>query len=122
MLRLLTSPNILLDEILAWQSAPDRAVWFGRESIGSKVKRGWPRLKSNLDNDEPTILALIREEGYLANLTNNHQVLAIGYTYHPTTQDLKIHVEGHEEDEEEPPEIYGESEELELAQSQGDAS
>jgi DNA-directed RNA polymerase subunit beta' len=37
-------------------------------------------------------------------------------------QDLKIHVEGHEEDEEEPPEIYGESEELELAQSQGDAS
>lgn len=88
----LTSPNMLLDEILAWQSAPDRAVWLGRESIGSKVKREWPKLKSNLDNDEPTILALIREEGYLANLTNNHQVLAIGYTYHPTTKDLKIHV------------------------------
>jgi hypothetical protein len=85
-------PNLILDEMFDWQSAPDAPSFLRKESVGLRTRRQWPKLKGRLDNDRPTILVLIRVEGYFANPTRNHQVLAIGYNYHPTTQDLRIQV------------------------------
>jgi len=82
----------ILDDIYDWQSAPDEEHWHRKRSVGARTKREWQKLRNELDNDRPAILVLIREEGYLANPTLNHQVLAIGYDYNPTTKDLQIQV------------------------------
>jgi hypothetical protein len=82
----------ILDDIYDWQSAPDEEHWHRKRSVGARTKKEWWKLKNELDNDTPAILVLIREEGYLANPTLNHQVLAIGYEYDPTTKDLQIQV------------------------------
>ena len=91
-IRTLLSPNNIVDEIYDWQSAPDEGHWYRKHSIGWRTKREWWELKNNLDDNKPTILVLILVEGYFANLTYNHQVLATGYDYHPSTRDLKIQV------------------------------
>lgn len=82
----------ILDDIYDWQSAPDEERWHRKRGVGSRTKREWWKLKNELDNDTPAILVLIREEGYFANPTLNHQVLAIGYEYDPATKDLQIQV------------------------------
>lgn len=73
-----------------WQSAPDISSVLRKHSVGFRTRQEWPILKSQLDAGEPTVVLLIRVEGYSANLTKNHQVLAIGYTYNNATKDLVI--------------------------------
>jgi len=91
-IKTLLEPNMLLDDIYDWQSAPDESYWYRKRSIGWRTKGEWWKLKDNLDKGKPSILVLIRVEGYFANPTSNHQVLAIGYDYHPTSKDLQIQV------------------------------
>ncbi len=81
---------IVLARMFVWQGAPDEDYWNKKPSLGQRTKREWRKLKSELDNDTPTVLVLIRSTGFLANPTNNHQVLATGYEYDPTTKDLVI--------------------------------
>lgn len=88
----LLHPNNILDDIYVWQSAPDEGSFFAPHSIRWRTKNQWPELQNNLEANKPTILLLIRQSGYLANPTKNHQVLAIGYKYHPTFKDLWIYV------------------------------
>lgn len=91
-IKTLMSPNIILDTIYDWQTAPDEAHWYRKHSVGSRTKKEWWKLKNDLDNNKPAILVLIRAGRYLANPTVNHQVLAIGYDYDPTAKDLTIQV------------------------------
>jgi hypothetical protein len=83
-------PVDLLPVLYDWQSAPDVSNPWRKISIAERTKAEWPKLKRELDADRPTILILIRSDGYLGNPTRNHQVLAIGYTFHPATKDLTI--------------------------------
>jgi hypothetical protein len=80
----------LLAKMYDWQSAPDVSQPWRKASIGQRTKQEWPFIKSELDNQRPVILVLIRSSGYLGNWTLNHQVLAVGYEYNPTTKDLVI--------------------------------
>ena len=85
-----TTPPDLLARLYDWQSAPNVSSLWRKPSIAQRTKREWPLLKKELDNDRPAILVLIRANGYFDNPTKNHQVLAIGYEYDPTTKDLVI--------------------------------
>ena len=84
-------PPSIIEAIYDWQSAPDEGHWNRKHSVGSRTKIQWPRLKSALDAGHPTQLVLIRVEGYLANISKNHQVVAIGYEWNATTKDLTIY-------------------------------
>ena len=82
----------LLTWMYDWQSAPDVGIWWRKPSIGQRTKNEWPKLKNELDHDRLATLVLIRSNGYFADPTQNHQVLAYGYEYDPPTKDLVIYV------------------------------
>ncbi len=84
-------PASVIQRIYDWQSAPDESHWNRKHSVGYLTKQEWPGLKAELDANRSTQLVLIRVEGYLANISKNHQVLAIGYEWNPTTKDLTIY-------------------------------
>ena len=88
----LLKPNNIIDDIYDWQSAPDESQWYRKHSVGSRTKQEWWKLKNRLDSGKPTTLVLIQVEGYFANPTLNHQVIAMGYEYDPTSRDLTIDV------------------------------
>jgi hypothetical protein len=48
-----------------------------------------PRLMSRIDSGKPALLVLMRARGFLS-LTQNHQVLATGYTYDPASKKLTV--------------------------------
>jgi hypothetical protein len=82
----------VVSKIYDWQSAPDEGHTIRKHSVGWRTKQEWPQLKRELDAARPTQLVLIRVEGYLSNLSDNHQVVAIGYVWNPTSKDLTINV------------------------------
>lgn len=82
-------PSVLA-KMYQFQSAPDQVDQFRKTSIGELTRSEWPALKAALNSGNPTILVLIRASGTFDNPTKNHQVLATGYTYQPTTKDLLI--------------------------------
>ncbi|MFC1996744.1 hypothetical protein ACFLXI_03940 [Chloroflexota bacterium] len=87
-----STPPELIAQMYDWQSAPNVADWWRKPSIGQRTKSEWPKLKNELDNDRPTVIVLIRSYGYFDDPTQNHQVLAYGYEYNPSTKDLLIYV------------------------------
>ena len=87
-----STPPSLIAKMYDWQSAPDIGDWWRKSGIGQRTKKEWPKLKTELDDDLPTILVLIRSSGYFSDPTKNHQVLAYGYEYNPATKDLVIYV------------------------------
>lgn len=88
--RQIRSLDRIIDDIYEWQSSPDEGHWNRKHSVGSRTKKQWPILKEMLDADKPSMIVLIRVEGYTANMSKNHQILAIGYQFNPTTKDLII--------------------------------
>lgn len=85
-------PPEVVSMIYNWQSAPDVGHWWLKHSVGHRTKEQWPKLRSTLRDGWPVNLILIRVEGYTANISDNHQVLAIGYIYNSSTKDLTIQV------------------------------
>lgn len=83
------TPGVLA-KILEWQASPDEPHSHTPHSMGYRTRREWPVLKAMIDDSQPAILVLIREEGLTANPTNNHQVLAFGYDHDPSTGDLWV--------------------------------
>jgi hypothetical protein len=79
-------------EIYDWQRRPDQGHWWQPHSVGYLTKKEWPKLGDKINTGLPTILCLIRVEGYTANPTNNHQVLAYKYDYNDLSKDLTIWV------------------------------
>ncbi len=87
-----TIPADLISTIYDWQRSPDLPHAHTPNSIRYRQKGEWRVLKSLLDKGVPTILVLIKKEGYFADISGNHQVLAIGYEFNPATRDLKVEV------------------------------
>ena len=87
-----TLANGVVAKIYDWMRSPDLPHSHTPHSIRYRQKVEWPILKDYIDRGNPAILCLIREEGYLAEISKNHQVLAIGYDYSPTPRDLKVEV------------------------------
>jgi len=83
-------PNVLV-KMYSFQSAPDQISLLRKSSIGQLTRREWPPLKAALDDDRPCILVLIRASGIFGNPTKNHQVVAFGYEFNPSTKDLVIY-------------------------------
>lgn len=76
-----------------WQRSPDIPHRHTPHSIRYKQKGEWKVLKTQyIDKGKPAILCLIREEGYVAEIWKNHQVLAFGYEYEPTPRNLKVEI------------------------------
>jgi hypothetical protein len=75
----------VLEKLLTWAILDTRilARFVERDEI--------PKLRQRLDSGSPAILVLMRARGLLS-LTQNHQVLAIGYTYDPATKDMTINL------------------------------
>lgn len=88
----------MLARCLTWQLLPDRSPWwmFWRDGVLEETgKRQWPNLKAFLDNGTPVSLTLIRVAG-VANPSNNHQVVAIGYEEAADrTMEVKIYDPNH---------------------------
>lgn len=82
----------VLAKIYDWMRSPDLPHVHTPESIRHRQKVEWPVLQSYINQGKPAILCLIRAEGYIADISNNHQVLAIGYEYASTTRDLKVEI------------------------------
>lgn len=87
-----TLPPDVLATIYDWQRSPDLPHAHTPNSIRFRQKAEWQKLQQALNRKVPVVLVLIREEGYFASISKNHQVLAIGYEYKPTTRDLKVEV------------------------------
>ena len=87
-----TLPVGVVTKIYDWQRSPDQPHVHTPHSIRYRQKSEWGELKKEIDQKRPAILVLIRAEGYFADITRNHQVLAFGYEYNPTTRDLKVEV------------------------------
>lgn len=78
---------------LKWQLRPARRRISTRHTIGSSTYQQWRRkLRSRINKGAPTILGLIRANGPKADPSNNHQVLAIGYTFDAGAKDLTLSV------------------------------
>ena len=83
-------PSVLA-KMYSFQSAPDQISLLRKSCIGQLTRREWPPLKVALDDDRPCILVLIRASGFFGNPTKNHQVVAFGYEFDPSTKDLVIY-------------------------------
>lgn len=74
-----------LERLLTW------AILDTRILARLTANREIPAMLAKLDEGEPVILVLIRSRGFLS-LTQNHQVLATGYTYSEETKDMTIRI------------------------------
>lgn len=75
--------------VLKWMRHPDgeaSRTWLWRRESLARLVRGaeWPALKRRLDEDDPTILCLIRTRG-AKHATDNHIVVATGYEHDEAT-------------------------------------
>ncbi len=84
-------------------------------------KDEWPNLRMRLDAGHPTILLLVRSTG-LKDLTENHQVVAIGYSWdggaRPTTH---IYDPNHPDAEQHPEFTLADDKGIRGMESDGDA-
>ncbi len=85
-----STPPDLMVLLYEWQSAPSVSSVWRKQSLANRARGEWNKLKHELDNGKPTILILIRANGYFDNPTKNHQVLATGYEFDPATKDLVV--------------------------------
>jgi len=79
-----------LPRIIEWQNSPDQPHWWTPHSLAWRTRQEWPKLAGRIDAGKPTVLVLMRTEGATADPTHNHQVLAFGYEWQPTTHDLTV--------------------------------
>lgn len=91
--QLLTLSELDVRQIWDWQRSPDVPHAHTPDSIRFKQKGQWQVLQSQyIDKSRPAILCLIRQEGYVAEIWKNHQVLAFGYDYESAPRNLTVEV------------------------------
>ncbi len=78
-LQIETIPSQIIAKVYDWQSSPDLSQRWTRHSIGYRTKREWSKIEASLNAGKPVVLLLIRVQGYFADISKNHQVVAIGY-------------------------------------------
>lgn len=67
----------------AWQlrADEDRGSTPG---LGTRTTREWQRVRQSIDAGQPAVICLIREQGVLGKVWNNHQVVVHGYQIQPS--------------------------------------
>jgi hypothetical protein len=106
-----------LAKVLTWTLRADNSL--ARSIAGWEI----PKLRNNLSSGAPSVLALIRVGG-IAEVMENHQVLATGYDFDPDTQQMTLHLYDPNYPGEEPTmsmNLANPSQGIELAQSSGEA-
>ena len=88
----LTTPTPIIDNIIEWQNSPDVSHAQTLHSVGYRTRSHWYKLKDEIDRGKPTPIVVITKEGAFSDYFDNHQVLAIGYKFNPTTKDVWIDV------------------------------
>lgn len=106
-----------LAKVLGWTLRADNSL--------ARSVAGWeiPKLRSSLGSGAPSVLALIRVGG-IAEVMENHQVLATGYDFDPETQHMTLHLCDPNYPGQEPSltmNLANPSQGIELAQSSGEA-
>jgi hypothetical protein len=79
---------------LEWQARPDFPHTIALHTIGKSTKDEWPKLKRYLDRGSPRVIGLIRvgPTNNPGKVSDNHQVLAIGYRWNAFTNEIEIKV------------------------------
>jgi hypothetical protein len=83
MRQLNTLTTSVLEKLLAWSFQDTRALH--KKTAQDEV----PAIMQSINSGAPCVLVLVRSKGPL-KMTENHQVLAIGYKLDPDTKDLSI--------------------------------
>jgi len=94
-LQITTIPASVISRIFAWQCSPDLSHDWCLHSMGYRTKREWPKIQECLDAGRPVVLMLIRKEGAFADITENHQVVAIGYRIYGNMRIIHIYDPNH---------------------------
>ena len=89
---------------LDWLKVPVRfyalSAWGSPKAGNRAVDRDWSKITGFLDGDKMRILGLIRQSSWNPfGLTENHQVLAYGYSDDGTTRKLRIYDPNHPNDD-----------------------
>jgi hypothetical protein len=79
---------------IEWQARPDYPHTTALHTIGYMTTQEWPKLKTHLDRGEPRVIGLIRvgPTNNPADVSDNHQVVAIGYRLNKLTNEVEIKV------------------------------
>ena len=81
----------VLTKFMLWQARPTQPGTLSLHTIGAKTKEEWSKVKSAIDSGAPIILGLIRVQSNKPwDASNNHQVVAIGYSYNDLTKDVRL--------------------------------
>jgi hypothetical protein len=78
-----TLSTSVLEKLFSWAIQDTRAL---HKKI---TKDEVPAVKLSIDSGTPCVLVLVRSRGIL-KMTENHQVLAVGYSFDPATSDMSI--------------------------------
>jgi hypothetical protein len=78
------SANVV-HKVFKWMVIDDNTV--------ARTVNQWeiPKLRGQIDLSTPAVIALIRTKGF-GDPIKNHQVIACGYDFEPTTKDMKVYI------------------------------
>ncbi|MBN1570578.1 MAG: hypothetical protein JXA73_22230 [Acidobacteria bacterium] len=85
-------------KFIEWQAKPTLPPdsiheIFNPHTIGYSTEGEWPKVRQAIDAGAPIILGLIRVQSTNPNkASNNHQVLAYGYTFNDLTKQVTVYV------------------------------
>lgn len=84
--------SVNLDQVISMTAGPDFPHVFALHTIGHSTKQEWETVKKSLERRVPIVLGLIRRgpTNDPSVLTDNHFVLAIGYSWNNGTKEVKI--------------------------------
>ena len=87
-----TMDNWLWAKVVDWTQRSDQPHVGRLHSVGHLTQEEWPSISELLTHGEPALLCVLREEGYSADPTKNHQVLAWGYDFDTVQRHVSIRV------------------------------
>jgi len=77
---------------LTWTQAEDHDTWIWGKGVTRMTKEDeFPLLRSNIDNNNPVVLGLIKAR-HTWNVGNNHQVVAYGYDFDPGSGAIRVYI------------------------------
>ncbi|MCM3569915.1 MIR domain-containing protein [Neobacillus mesonae] len=76
-----------------WTTASDHSTWLGGKGVSRWTKEEeFPKLRSSIDAGKPVALGMVDAANLAQIGSENHQVLAYGYEWHPKADIMKVFV------------------------------